>query len=171
MTSRATVGSALFVCATALGLLIDAGRPQRPAAGIVPCDRAVMVDGLLRCDAEVPRDVDALCPGEGPDAHEPIAAGDALATARLCTRDEVRRGANSDGWTRMDPDDLRVLAQPVDINHADVAELASLPGVGSTIGTRIVTGRPYSEVDELIEVKGIGPKRLARIRARARVGP
>ena len=61
----------------------------------------------------------------------------------------------------------KVAGQPgrlVDINSASQAELESLPGVGPVIARRIVEGRPYRTVDDLLRVKGIGAKRMAEVR-------
>ncbi|KGM08788.1 ABC transporter substrate-binding protein, partial [Cellulomonas bogoriensis 69B4 = DSM 16987] len=55
----------------------------------------------------------------------------------------------------------------VDVNRADVSVLETLPGIGPVMAARIVehrTARPFTSVDELIEVTGIGPKVLAGIR-------
>jgi competence protein ComEA len=61
----------------------------------------------------------------------------------------------------------------VDLNAADAATLETLPGVGPVIAERIVTWReengPFTSVDELAEVSGIGPAMLAKIRDAARV--
>ena len=47
----------------------------------------------------------------------------------------------------------------IDINSATLEELTELPGVGETIGQRIIDARPYAKPEELIEkVKGIGEK-------------
>lgn len=46
-----------------------------------------------------------------------------------------------------------------------LAKLEALPGIGKTLARRIVEGRPYATVEELERVPGIGPKRLAEIRA------
>jgi competence protein ComEC len=54
--------------------------------------------------------------------------------------------------------------QLIDINTATEAELESLPGVGPLIARKIIDGRPYGSVDELLQIKGIGIKRLAEIR-------
>ncbi|HDM78188.1 MAG TPA: DNA-binding protein, partial [Deltaproteobacteria bacterium] len=35
---------------------------------------------------------------------------------------------------------------------------------------RIIAGRPYKTVDDLLKVKGIGPKKLEKIRAYVVVG-
>jgi DNA uptake protein ComE-like DNA-binding protein len=52
----------------------------------------------------------------------------------------------------------------IDINSASQGELESLPGIGPTLARRIIEGRPYRAVDDLLRVKGIGEKRLAEIR-------
>lgn len=57
----------------------------------------------------------------------------------------------------------------VDINRATAEQLADLlPGVGETIAGRIVERREmigdFRSVDELLEIKGIGPKLLEKIR-------
>ncbi|MCC7386941.1 MAG: helix-hairpin-helix domain-containing protein [Deltaproteobacteria bacterium] len=54
----------------------------------------------------------------------------------------------------------------VDLNHASVETLARLPGVGPVRARRIAearTRRPYRRVGDLLRVKGIGPKILARL--------
>lgn len=55
----------------------------------------------------------------------------------------------------------------LNINKATVQELVSLPGIGAVIAKRIVEYReakPFASVDELLEVKGIGEKKLAKLR-------
>ena len=62
---------------------------------------------------------------------------------------------------------------PVNINTATVRELDALPGVGEVIAQRIIdyrsTNGPFQSVDELINVKGIGEKTLAKIKPYATV--
>ena len=60
----------------------------------------------------------------------------------------------------------------VDINRAGVEELRSLPGVGPAIAERILIRRRerrFESVDDLLEVKGIGPTTLERLRSQATV--
>jgi len=62
-----------------------------------------------------------------------------------------------------------VVQQAVNINTADAAELAaSLKGVGTTKAQAIVEYReangPFTSVDELANVKGIGPRSLEKLR-------
>lgn len=59
---------------------------------------------------------------------------------------------------------------PLDINTASVEELQAIPGVGPTTARRIVEGRPYGEVDDLLRVRGIGPVTLEKIRPYVMVG-
>ncbi len=56
----------------------------------------------------------------------------------------------------------------MNLNTATAEELAKLPCVGSKIAQAIVEYRrahgPFKSVEELLNVKGIGPKRLEKIR-------
>ena len=58
--------------------------------------------------------------------------------------------------------------EPVDVNRADVAQLARLPGVGAGLAQRIVEERErrgrFESPEELRYVLGMGPKKLAAIR-------
>ena len=59
-------------------------------------------------------------------------------------------------------------AEPLDVNHADAAALARLPGVGSGLAQRIVEERQrrgrFDSPEALRYVLGMGPKKLAAIR-------
>lgn len=52
----------------------------------------------------------------------------------------------------------------ININTANVSELALLPGIGETYAQRIVDFRnkngPFDSVEQLLKVEGIGTKRL-----------
>ncbi len=56
----------------------------------------------------------------------------------------------------------------IDINHATLQQLDSLPGVGPVTAQRIIDYRnnvgPFKRVEDLLGVKGIGPKKLEKIR-------
>jgi competence protein ComEA len=64
---------------------------------------------------------------------------------------------------------------PVDLNRAGARELDGLPGIGPVIAERIVLQRrrygPFRGIDELLAVRGVGPRLLERIRPWATVGP
>lgn len=53
---------------------------------------------------------------------------------------------------------------PVDVNRASAAELQKLPNVGPAMARDIVQGRPYQSADDLLKIKGIGPKTLEKLR-------
>jgi competence protein ComEA len=52
----------------------------------------------------------------------------------------------------------------LDLNTASKKELQSIKGIGPTLAERIISGRPYRTVDDLLKVKGIGPKKIESIR-------
>jgi competence protein ComEA len=52
----------------------------------------------------------------------------------------------------------------LDLNTATEKELQSIKGIGPVIARNIIVGRPYGNVDEIVKVKGIGPKKLGKIR-------
>lgn len=59
------------------------------------------------------------------------------------------------------------LEHQVRLNDADWPELTLLPGIGETLARRIVADRSrngrYESLDQLLRVKGIGPKTVRRI--------
>jgi competence ComEA-like helix-hairpin-helix protein len=52
----------------------------------------------------------------------------------------------------------------LDLNTASKKELQSIKGIGPVLAARIIAGRPYTTVDDLLKVKGIGQKKLEKIR-------
>jgi competence ComEA-like helix-hairpin-helix protein len=95
------------------------------------------------------------------------------------TLDWVGRAASLD-TLRPEPPPRRLEAAPglarreltgglVNINTADSAALCTLPGVGPKTAQRIIQYRAeagrFGSVDELLNVRGIGPKRLEQLRS------
>ena len=66
------------------------------------------------------------------------------------------------------PTPVAVEPHSIDINLASVAELKTLPGIGEVKAQAIVDHRelngPFESVEGLIEVKGIGPATLDKVR-------
>jgi competence protein ComEA len=74
------------------------------------------------------------------------------------------------------PDEQLALGMPIDLNTAGERELAFVPGLSKRLARAVVEHRsaqgPFRSVDDLLAVKGIGPRRLERARSRLLVrGP
>jgi len=52
---------------------------------------------------------------------------------------------------------------PIAVNHASQTQLESIHGIGQVLAERIIDGRPWRSVDNLLEVRGIGEKTLENI--------
>ena len=64
-------------------------------------------------------------------------------------------------------------AQRLDVNSATVEQLTELPGIGEAKAEAIVaerSERPFSSVDDLERVRGIGPSLVADLRDRVTAG-
>ncbi len=70
-----------------------------------------------------------------------------------------------------------VVAAPkkVDLNHASVEELTRLPAIGKKMAEKIVEGRRtggrYNGVEDLKRIKGLGAKKIERLRPYVTCGP
>lgn len=150
-------------------MLISVRAPRRTAlihVGVL-CDYAVEVDGVLHCGEEAPHSLAESCPGRVVvSATAKFRSGDAIRSSSLCQLRLPVPGGPS--WSRMLPTDLAALGLPVDLNSASTEELASLPGIGPVLAGRITEARPFTSVAELRGVRGIGPKKMGKIRIRAR---
>ena len=136
-------GAIVVVLLLALGTAHDLWRASRPLSP-PPADRGG-VDSA-------PVDEWSRAPGRGGEGTG--GAGD--------LRDD-RTAATPSGTTS------------VDLNRATAADLDALPGVGPVLAGRIIAQRerqgPFREVEELLAVRGIGPRLFARLRPRITVGP
>ena len=68
----------------------------------------------------------------------------------------------------IDRNDGLDLVYPINVNTADLATLQLLPGIGATYANRIIEYREehggFNSSEELLNIKGIGEKRLEKIR-------
>lgn len=80
----------------------------------------------------------------------------------------------TDGVTKGSQPDLEINGL-VNINTATLDQLISLPGIGSTKANAIITYRtdhgPFTQIDELLNVTGIGPATLENIKLLITLGP
>lgn len=64
---------------------------------------------------------------------------------------------------------------PIHLNQAETHHLQALPGIGPAIAARILAERsrngPFKTVDDLLRVRGIGPKTLEKLRELVTVDP
>ncbi len=52
----------------------------------------------------------------------------------------------------------------VNLNTATLTELESIPGIGRSFAKQIVAHRPYTSVDQLVAIRGIGESSVETLR-------
>jgi competence protein ComEA len=83
---------------------------------------------------------------------------DSALSAEMAMRELMRQSTRS------------VAKEKLNLNTATEAELEALPEIGATLANRLIRFRQFkggriNSLDELLEVKGIDPPRLARLKA------
>lgn len=143
-------------------LLVEQGLARiygktRPSPDGLPSDQVLAELGDLKDRAMLNRD--GIWAETNPDI---------LAEKRKRQRDEERRRKEF-------RDDLRKrdapsTTNPIDLNHASQKQLESVDGIGPVRARKIIAGRPWGSVDELLKVSGIGKKTLEKIAPYLTVG-
>lgn len=159
---------------------------SRPEAQVIPDPVGVASAPVLAVEGEVTVHVAGAV--ERPGVYE-LAAGarvaDAVAAAGGVTAEAFTDTVNlartlSDGEQVVIPTVESVHAMAVgpgpgliNINHADAGQLDTLPGIGPVLAQRIVANReahgPFSSLDDLGRVSGIGPAVVEKLAGLATV--
>ena len=59
----------------------------------------------------------------------------------------------------------------IDLNTATPEELTSLPGIGQSMARRITEARPFTSLEDLRQISGVGPALLEQIEPLTRLSP
>ncbi|MDE0133166.1 MAG: ComEA family DNA-binding protein [bacterium] len=191
--SHWVLAAAMLVTAVGAGVFFGLWRPQSPGMAPIPGTGVVSLVPGEGQRGEDAREAEIVVHVSGRVLHPGLvrvsasarvgdvimAAGGALADARL---DEINLAAPvSDGvqvvvpgpGTRLDARNagsgsLGGSSAPVSLNRASVDQLEEIPGVGPVLAHRIVHHRqangPFLEVEDLLDVTGIGERKLAELR-------
>ena len=62
------------------------------------------------------------------------------------------------------------LWEKININTATTNQIETIDGIGGILARRIIEGRPYKTIEELLNVRGIGPAKLNAIRPHVTAG-
>lgn len=72
-------------------------------------------------------------------------------------------------------DERLVIGLPLDVNRASARELAFVPGLGARLAEALVRDRdrngPFASVEDVMRVRGIGPKKLEKARPALTLAP
>lgn len=130
-----------------------AATPAAPSAAVAPA--AATTAGPAAPAAAVARAVATPAVPATPAA--PVAAAAPVAPAAAVTAAAPRTDPAAPAAVKK--------ASLVSVNAASVDDLAKLPGMNLKVAKEIVKGRPYTSLDALIQVRGVGETTLRRIRS------
>lgn len=159
------IAQILFSKNEAPEIILEKSNPE-PSKIVVDVEGAVIKPGVYSIPGES-RIVDALAAAGGLSEH--------------ANRDWVEKNINlakkaTDGLKIYIPrngeqvlsssgsDSLGTTGPVMNINTASASDLDTLPGVGSATSQKIIEGRPYATIDELITKKVVGQATFEKIK-------
>jgi competence protein ComEA len=151
-------------------------RPSLPDPPPLHADVAVEVAGAVRAPGlhlfpSPPRLGEVIERAGGfrePARFDEAAASLPVGPGTLLTVEEERAGEIRVRQGRMEARKLLVFGLPVDLNAATTEDLRLLPGIGEGLAREIITRRDrrkgFRSLEELRGIRGIGEKKMARLR-------
>jgi len=112
--------------------------------------------------------------GKAGGVHEKLSFAEEILAQKIERSSRISIAAEGEGKGRvaiepMAPARLKVLSVPIPLNTATAEELDTLPGIGPKTAQAIVEFRKqngkFSSPDDLLQVPGIGPRKLAALLA------
>ena len=82
------------------------------------------------------------------------------------TEEETQAGSffPAENMTESSGEDILGTSEKVNVNLASIDELDSLPGIGKVTAEKIIKGRPYASLDELLNKKIVGKSLFEKIK-------
>lgn len=90
-----------------------------------------------------------------------------MAELRARQREEDRRLADIQRQAK----EMKGAIGLIDVNTADRSQLEAVDGIGPALARRIIDGRPYATIEDLLRVQGIGHATLKRLKTVLTVVP
>jgi DNA uptake protein ComE-like DNA-binding protein len=149
---REWAGAAGFVTRDYCNFAVPYGSPAAPKPVIAElrakdhAERSVPRSSTQQLGAK------SLAPGARPKAAEPQASAPVANAAAAAP-------------AQTEPAAPAAAATHVSVLHASVEELSQVKGLNRKLAIEIIKARPFKTLDELVKVRGIGPKLLAALRA------
>jgi hypothetical protein len=111
--------------------------------------------------------MDSPSPNDGIVSTETAEVVDAVTPEPVSTRVTESTSVSLPWPSAPVPVKARAEAEPparLSVNNASAAQLAAVKGLSRKVASEIVKRRPYASIEDLLDVRGIGPKLLDKLR-------
>lgn len=149
------------------------GAVLRPGLYDVPsgarADDAIVLAGGMALEADTEKINLALKLKDGMHVNVPYKKAGKLSSGK---KEKAMNAVNNKAKSKVKQSSQENVSKIININKATAKELATLPGIGPSTAQRIMAyrnGHPFTAVEELTKVSGIGKAKLERIRGRVTV--